>query len=242
MARFRRVVAIDIPHHITQRSNARRQVFDCEADRLIYLRLLREHCQLSQLSLLGYCLMSNHVHLVAIPRRIDSMALTLRHTHGRYAAYLNTRQQVTGHVWQGRYYSCPLGEGHVWAALRYIECNPVRAGIVTAPESYAWSSAAAHSHGEDGRNLLELHSWMASWTPQEWRAFIGAPAASDHEQEEAAAIRKSTHTGRPLGAADFVRDLERRLGRALAPLPGGRPRKRQADGVQQTFSYLAAGA
>lgn len=237
MGRFARVVAVDIPHHITQRGNARRQVFESGGDRLTYLGLLREHCQLHDLSLLGYCLMSNHLHLVAIPRKLDSMALALRHTHGRYAAYLNARQQATGHVWQGRYYSCPLDTSHLWAALRYTECNPVRAGLVTTSETYAWSSAAAHCQGEDNRDLLELDPWKAYWTPLAWLEFISAAHTADRQQEDAEALRRNTHTGRPLGTSDFVRDLERRLSRPLVPRPGGRPRRQGADQAQRAFSF-----
>src|SRR5215831_9314990 len=144
MARLPRVVAVDVPHHVTQRGNARQVIFGCDADRLTYLELLRQHCELYQLSLLGYCLMSNHVHLVVIPRASHSLAQALKHTHGRYAAYWNARQCCSGHVWQGRFYSCPLDDAHLWTALRYVELNPVRAGVVDAAERWRWSSAASH--------------------------------------------------------------------------------------------------
>ena len=88
MARFARVVAVDARRHITQRGNARQVVFEGDADRLVYLRLLRQHCRLGRLKLLGYCLMSNHVHLIATPARAESMLLALKHTHERYAGHL----------------------------------------------------------------------------------------------------------------------------------------------------------
>jgi len=237
MARLARVVAVDVPHHITQRGNAGREVFDSTADYLAYLGLLRERCELHHLSLLGYCLMPNHVHLVAIPRAADSLALALRQTHGRYAAYLNARQRASGHVWQGRYYSCPLDAGHLWAALRYTERNPVRAGMVTAPEDYRWSSAGAHCRGEGGDTLLDAHPWAECWTQAAWREFLGAAHCSAREQKEAEAIRKNTHTGRPLGSAAFVRELEGRLKRDLAPSRGGRSTRREPDPAQQVFSF-----
>ena len=126
MARFARVVAVDIPHHITQRGNARQVILSTDADRSTYLDLLRHYSQLYGLSLLGYCLMSNHVHLIAVPTTAEAMALTLKHAHGRYASYWNVRQSASGHVWQGRFYSCPLDPTHQWAAMRYAELNPVR--------------------------------------------------------------------------------------------------------------------
>ena len=145
MARLPRVVAIDVPHHVTQRGNARQVILADDSDRLTYLELLRQHSDQCGLALLGYCLMSNHVHLIAIPRATDSLAKALRQTHGRYAAYWNARQNSSGHVWQGRFYSCPLDEAHLWVALRYTELNPVRAGMVKAAESWPWSSAAAQT-------------------------------------------------------------------------------------------------
>jgi putative transposase len=102
MARLARVVAIEAPHHITQRGNARQTVFEGDPDRLVYLDLLCQYCRLDRLKLLGYCLMSNHIHLIAIPARPESMPLALKHTHERYAGYFNARHASSGHVWQGR--------------------------------------------------------------------------------------------------------------------------------------------
>jgi putative transposase len=101
-------------------------VLDCDADRSVYLKLLRENLALYKVSLIGYCLMSNHIHLIAVPRTADGLAQALKHTHGRYASYWNAAHQSNGHVWQGRYYSCPLDEPHLWEALRYTELNPLR--------------------------------------------------------------------------------------------------------------------
>jgi putative transposase len=141
MARLARMVAIDAPRHITQRGNARQVVFESDADRLVYLDLLRQHCRLDRLKLLGYCLMSNHVHLIAIPALADSLLLALKHTHERYAGYFNARHASSGHVWQGRFYSCPLDPPHLWTALRYAELNPVRAGETgdTGNRGQTWS-------------------------------------------------------------------------------------------------------
>jgi REP element-mobilizing transposase RayT len=124
MGRLARVVAADVPHHLTQRGNGRRFVLDCDADRSVYLKLLRENLVLYKVSLIGYCLMSNHIHLIAVPHTADGLAQALKQTHGRYASYWNAAHQSSGHVWQGRYYSCPLDEPHLWEALRYTELNP----------------------------------------------------------------------------------------------------------------------
>jgi len=227
------VVAVDTPHHVTQRGNARRAIFETDGDRLVYLSLLLEFSQLHHVRILGYCLMPNHVHLIAVPQQFDSLARSLRFTHGRYASYLNARQQATGHVWQGRYYSCPMDQDHLWTALRYTERNPVRAGLVDDPEAYPWSSARAHCQGfPDG--LTELDMWRARWTAHEWREFVTCRNAA--EEAEAALIRLNTHSGRPLGEPDFVVRLERRLGRCLTTRKGGRP-PRTGESITRQFTF-----
>ena len=89
-------------------------VFETDNDRLVYLGLLQQHARLQRLAILGYCLMPNHVHLIVVPQREGSLRTALRNAHGRYAAYLNARQATSGHVWQGRYYSCPMDDDHLW--------------------------------------------------------------------------------------------------------------------------------
>ena len=211
MARMARVIAEGVAHHVTQRGNARRVVFDSDADRLVYLRLLRQYSIVHRCALVGYCLMSNHVHLIAVPGRADSLPVVLRDTHGRYATYLNGRQGASGHVWQGRYFSCPLDGTHLWAALRYVEQNPVRARMVARADEYAWSSAAAHCGGSDAHLLLDAAFWTTEWTAASWKQFLSDEAENDIER-----IRSHTHTGRPLGSEPFVRQMERTLSRALA--------------------------
>ena len=165
MARLARVVAVDIPHHVTQRANARRFILESDSDKLVYLDLLRQHCTLYELSVLGYCLMSNHVHLVVIPPKADSLPLTMKNTHGRYATYWNASHSSSGHAWQGRYYSCPLDLTHLWRALRYTELNPVRARMVSTPEAYRCSSAGAHCGTAQPDLALETDLWEQQWNP-----------------------------------------------------------------------------
>jgi putative transposase len=225
----------DVAHHITQRGNARQVIFDSDPDRLTYLDLLRQHCELYQLSLLGYCLMSNHVHVIAVPRAAQSLAQALKHTHGRYAAYWNAQQHSSGHVWQGRFYSCPLDDAHLCAALRYVELNPVRAGLVETASQWRWSSAAAHCGSGSTDIQLDLGLWRKRWTAAEWIGFLDAGESST----EVAALRRFTHTGRPLGSAAFVAALEQSTSRRLAPRKRGR-RQKPAASDQQTPIPLAA--
>ena len=188
MARFARVVIPDVPLHVTQRGNARQVILADDADRLTYLALLREQAQLYRLFLLGYCLMSNHVHLIAVPHTPVALAQSLKQTHGRYASYWNVRHTSTGHVWQGRFYSCPLDEEHLWAALRYVELNPVRAGIVETAEAWTWSSAAAHCGLPTLDPMLSMAPWRQRWTVEQWRNFLGETESG----AELSALRQAT--------------------------------------------------
>ena len=222
---------MDTQHHVTQRGNAGRFVLQSSTDRLVYLQLLEHYCRIYHLSPLGYCLMTNHVHLIVVPQRIDSLELVLKQTHGRYATYFNARYESSGHVWQGRYYSCPMDRAHLWRALRYTELNPVRAGLVAEPAAYQWSSAATHCGRANRDTILSLAPWPEPWSANDWFGYLHDLVA----EAEANAIRQSTHTGRPLGDLEFVDRLERSLGRRLAPEAGGRPRKIVAEARQTSL-------
>jgi putative transposase len=235
MARFPRVVVVDVAHHVTQRGNARQIILSSDADRLAYLELLRQYSEHHRLTLLGYCLMSNHVHLIVVPRTGEALAHALKNTHGRYASYWNARNSSSGHVWQGRFYSCPLDETHLWRALRYVELNPVRAAMVAAAEQWPWSSAAAHCGVGVPDALLEMERWKKRWTVAEWREHL----AGEESAGEVMALREYTHTGRPLGSAEFVAELEQSTLRPLVRRKVGRPKKSVADSAQDGFVFAA---
>jgi putative transposase len=235
MARLPRVVVLDVAHHVTQRGNARQVIFGEDTDRRTYLELLRQYSELYGLSLLGYCLMSNHVHLIAIPHAATAMANTLKQTHGRYAAYWNASQSSSGHVWQGRFYSCPLDDPHLWEALRYTELNPVRAGLVTTAEDWNWSSAAPHCALATPHPLLDMEPWQRRWTATQWRTYLSA----GESHNDVATLRRCTYTGRPLGEPEFLTALEKSTLRQLAPRKGGRPKKSSRDAGQEDFPFVA---
>ena len=233
MGRFARVVAARVAHHVTQRGNAKRYILESDEDRAVYLKLLLENLERHQAALLGYCLMSNHVHLVVVPDETDGMALTLKHTHGRYAGYWNAKHGSTGHVWQGRYYSCPLDPSHLWEALRYTELNPMRAGMVSEAAMWPWSSAGAHCGQVASAGYLSMELWSARWNASSWKAYLDA-GETDAEVKR---IRQCTHTGRPLGSEEFVRNLEEVTNKSLAPRKGGRPTKAADDLRQVVFPF-----
>ena len=221
MARFARVIAVEVAHHVTQRGNGRQLLLDSDTDREVYLGLLRKNIDEHHASLVGYCLMSNHVHLVMVPHKADALATTLKHTHGRYAAYWNAKYRSSGHVWQGRFYSCPLDRPHLWEALRYTELNPVRAGMVAEAEAWVWSSAATHCGAAVEDSWLAMEEWHGRWNVRSWREYL----AAGETESERMAVRQCTHTGRPLGSEEFVHELEGAAKRPLAPRKGGRPAK-----------------
>ena len=219
MARLARVVVPGCPHHVTQRGNMRRDVFLTPVDRQVYLKLLRQYSALYSLRILGYCLMSNHVHLVVVPADSVSMARALRALTGRYAQYRNARDATSGHVWQSRYYSCPFEPGRMAAVMRYVELNPVRAGLMRSPGDYSWSSAIGHLGGADAAGVLDLAWWVRDWPPDSWDAVLR------EGREESPAIRQATHAGRPWGTAEFLTMLEGRLARRLSPARPGPMRR-----------------
>ena len=155
MSRQARVVAEGVPHHATQRGNNRQDIFLTDDDRRFYIQTLREKSEQFGLTVLGYCLMTNHVHVVAVPRRPDSLAKALGQTHWRYAMRANRRYRRSAHLWQNRFYSCPLGPSQLAAALSYLDLNPLRAGIVGDPAEYPWSSCRSHLAGRDDLGLLD---------------------------------------------------------------------------------------
>jgi len=203
---------------LTARGNNRQDVFLVDDDRHVYLELLREQAAKYGLEVVGYCLMSTHVHLVAVPRVEDALAKAVGRTHFRYAQYLNRFHRRSGHLWQGRFYSCALDERHFWQALKYVERNPVRARLCRKPWRYAWSSAAAHTDAKATSDLLALARWYDQISAATWQREL-ADGLSDAEMDR---LRVRTHTGRPLGSDSFLSKLETLLGRRVRPLPVGR--------------------
>jgi putative transposase len=208
MARLARVVAPGLPHHVTQRGNRRQDVFFTKADYARYLELLQTHCAKERVAILAYCLMPNHVHVIAVPKSADSLGSAIGETHRRYTRHVNAAQDWQGHLWQDRFASFPMDESHLLMAARYIELNPVRAGLVRAPEKYAWSSIHAHLSGQDDdlvsvKPLLDL--------APDWPAFL----RQGIDENERLTLRRHERTGRPAGDNKFISRLEKRLRRVL---------------------------
>jgi putative transposase len=210
MPRNARCIEPGLAYHVTQRGSNRQRVFFCASDHRMYLSLLRDQLADAAVRVLAYCLMNNHVHLVVMPDRADSLAILFRRVHGRYAQYLNTRRRRSGHLWQQRYYSCPLSESHLRIALRYVEQNPCRAGMAARPEQYRWSSAAPHLTGRPDRaKVLDGEFWVQSGGAETWQQMHASPDLPDRVM----LLRRCTYSGRPFGEEPFVERLESRFQR-----------------------------
>lgn len=220
------MVAAGVPHHLTQRGNNRQIVFLADADRRAYLDNLGESFRDCGVRLLGYCLMTNHVHLIAVPERADSFGRALRRAHSAYAQWFNRRYRRSGHLWQNRFFSCPLGAGHLLTALAYVDLNPVRAGLVGAASEYPWSSARSHLAG-GGDRWVDWSLWREVRGGERWAEAIRTPPSERQEAQ----LRKATQSGTPLGDEGFVEELERRFGRRLRLSPPGRKAKSSTAGA-----------
>ena len=133
----------------------------CQDDYLAYISYIVKLSMKFGLTILGWCLMPNHIHLIAVPENESSMANTIGKTHGNFTLYANKSRGTSGHLWENRYYSCPMDEAHLIHALRYVDRNPVRAGLAKDSCDYMWSSAVAHSDGTDILGLIDLARWNA---------------------------------------------------------------------------------
>jgi putative transposase len=214
MAWIARVVAVGVPHHVVQRGNRRQPVFFSTADYKAYLRLMAAWCKQERVEVWAYCLMPNHVHLIAVPESEQGLARAIGEAHRRYTVRVNQRENWRGYLWQGRFSSYPLDEQYLQAAVRYVELNPVRVGLAERPWQYAWSSAAGHVRAKD--DLLVKVKPMLSRV-EDWREYLN----TELDSTDVEIIRRHVRTGRPLGSNEFVESLETKVGRPLVPRKRG---------------------
>lgn len=219
MARFARLVAPGLPHHITQRGVRKMRVFFSDTDRLEYLTLLRQQGDRFGVRYIAWCLMDNHVHLIAVPEGDTSLAKGIGEAHKRYSRMVNFRQGWRGYLFQGRFFSCPLDGAYVVAATRYVLRNPVRAGLCRQPWEYRWSNAA-WIVGLESADPLAVDSPLLN-EMDDWRSLLTV------EPREAESVRTNTRTGRPLCSDATIRSLEMSTGRVLRPRKAGRKPKQQ---------------
>jgi putative transposase len=206
---------------VTQRGNHRERVFVAPGDPEAYVSLFHAYSRRNGLRTFAYCLMPNHVHLVVVPDNTDALHRTLRAVHGQFAQRFNRMRGITGHLWQGRFHSSPLDARHFVHAIRYVEQNPVRAGLVAQAEQYPWSSAAAHC-GLRNDVLLEPaggSSLLAGIVC--WSTWLEQGVADDVREH----LRRHEARNLPCGSPKFVDGLSRTCGRDLQMRSRGGQRK-----------------
>ena len=223
MASLPRLVIPGLPHHVTQRGNGRQRTFFEEGDYALYLDLLAEASRRNGVEIWSYCLMPNHVHIIAVPSDEDGLSRTFSQLHRRYTGYINARLRVTGHLWQGRFGSVAMDEAHLHHCFRYVALNPVRARLVGRAEDWRWSSTGALLAGKDD-DVVKVAPVLER--VGDFSAFLG------QEFDETAsfgALRKAETIGRPAGSAEWIAKIEDLSGLTLAPAKRGRRPSKAGD-------------
>lgn len=215
MARMARVVVPNFPHHVIQRGNRRQRTFFLKDDFQYYKNLLAKYCGITETEVWAYCLMPNHVHLIMLPKYEDGLRAALGETHRYYTNRINSRYGWRGHLWQERFHSFVMDEDHLLAAVRYVERNPILAGLCTKPEEWRWSSARAHLNGIDDK-LVRLAPMMERI--DNWKNYL-ADAGKGIKKDD---VELHARTGRPMGSDAFVKKLELITGKELSPRKRGR--------------------
>lgn len=207
MPRNPRLAIAGFAHHVVQRGSNKQPLFRTASDRRVYLDIAEEHLREAGMRIISYCLMTNHVHLVVVPERGDSLSVWVRRVHGRYSQYFNARTGRTGALWHGRFFSCVLAPKHLTMALRYVEQNPVRALMVDDARKYPWSSCEAHLSGKLG-TLLDRSEWESRGGAEGWKRLLEGP----DRQPLLHLLRRCTFAGRPYGDEEFIRKMEQQTG------------------------------
>ncbi|MCK5655461.1 MAG: transposase [Candidatus Aureabacteria bacterium] len=220
MARIARVVVHEFPHHIIQRGNRSQKVFFNESDYNEYLKLLNNYSHRFKVDILAYCLMPNHIHLIATPHKDGSLAQAIGETHRNYTRFINFRENWRGYLWQGRFLSYVLDERYLLTATRYILLNPVKAKIVKKPWDYKWSSTKHHMMIDN--NFLVKDSLLRELIG-DWKDFLNIATNNDDTK----LLQLHERTGRPLGDNTFIEKMESMLKIKLKKKRAGRPKKKK---------------
>ena len=222
MARIARVVVPGLPHHITQRGVRKMPVFFSDDDRRAYLHFLCEQGKRFGVQYIAWCLMDNHIHLIAVPESESSLAKGIGEAHKRYSRMVNFREGWRGYLFQGRFFSCPMQGVYAIAAIRYVLRNPVRAGICHSPWEYDWSSAQ-WMIGLRDVDPLACNSPLLKEV-DDWKTLL------ETESSNTEVVRRHTRTGRPLCTDSFLEHLEAVTGRTLRLRRAGRKSKKKDEG------------
>lgn len=218
MARLPRLVVPGYPHHLTQRGVRLMAVFTSDEDRISYLSFVAEECKRHGVEVLAWCLMTNHVHFIAVPKTEQSLARAFGEAHRRYTRMKNFAEGVRGYLFQGRFSSCVLDQHHLLAAVRYVELNPVRADMIQLAGKYVWSSSRFHLGLVENDLLVTDRNLFGLVT--NWEEFLCHETDKSMERVSAA-----TRNGRPAGDEAFLAVVEAVTGRDMRIKQAGRPPK-----------------
>ena len=222
IARISRIVVPHYPHHVTQRGVRSITVFHTDNDRHRYLEFLSVEIDRFGVNILAWCLMTNHVHIIAVPHSETALARTFGEAHRRYTRMKNFEEGVRGYLFQGRFSSVVLDERHLMAVARYVELNPVRAGMVSHAWEYPWSSAGFHA-GVRAVDPLVKEKTLPTLAGN-WLEFL-----SGGDEKEIGALRMATRTGRPVGNDEFLNEISKITGKKVMRRRPGRPRKEPGE-------------
>ncbi len=219
MTRQARFVLPGHLYHVTQRGNYRQNVFKDDRDRAYYLNLIDHYAKEYNNDLYAFCLMTNHVHFIIKPHQQQSLAQIFCRAHQQYSLYYHKKNEIHGHLWQERFYSCLLEGSHIPAAIKYVERNPVRANLVKNAWDYFWSSTNFHLGKK--YNIIRLADIGPYITTDNWKVFLNQEQSS----KEIDSIRQATNKGHVFGSTGYIEHLEKKHGRTLTPQIMGRPKK-----------------
>ena len=231
MPRRSRIIVPNIPLHIIQRGNNRQSCFFAEEDYLFYLDWLEEYAKSTDCSIHAFVLMTNHVHILLTPERSDSAGNLMKRLGQRYVQYINRTYKRSGTLWEGRFRSSIIQQQeYLFSCQRYIEMNPVRAGIVEHPGEYRWSSYQVNGQGRSS-DLLSPHPLYLSLgrTDTERQTAYRELFRYELESGEIDKIRKATNGNFALGNNRFKEEISEMLGRRVTPGKAGRPRKKNVE-------------
>ncbi|GHF98000.1 transposase [Thalassotalea marina] len=228
MPRRARVTLPNVPHHVVQRGNNRQVCFFCNKDYQYYLKWLEEYAKRYFCDVHAFVLMTNHVHLLITPRKLNSLCQIMKQLGQRYVQYINRKYGRSGTLWEGRFKSCMVQcEDYLLNCYRYIELNPIRANMTTQPSDYPWSSYKVNAFGAESNLITEhiVYTALGVNTTARLKAyrelFLLAPTSRMISD-----IRESTNGNFVLGNDKFKNQIENELGRRVTPAKAGRPRKK----------------
>jgi putative transposase len=237
MARSPRITIPAYPHHIIQRGNNRAATFFADDDYCFFLECLRRAKIKCRCRIYVYVLMTNHFHLLVEPAEIGDLGRFMQSVGRRYVRYINETYGRSGTLWEGRFKSAAVSrDQYLIACSRYIELNPLRAGIVEHPKHYRWSSYQRRGLGvSDG--LLDDDPWYTGLgtTEQERQEEYRQWIDSQINQSEWVQIRQATQRGRLIGKETFQKQVEEMIGRRLVGEARGRPRKRTVTAIEKVL-------